>query len=90
MGGARPQGGSVPPLPQQEQLPPSRPVQFDKIHMVLGEGNFVLLVSEGSFLGTPSTFYDLFRVESGRIAEHWDVIEPVPAKETWKNNNGKF
>ena len=23
---------------------------------------------------------DLFRVEHGRIAEHWDVIQPVPAK----------
>jgi predicted SnoaL-like aldol condensation-catalyzing enzyme len=32
----------------------------------------------------------LFRVENNRIAEHWDVIEAIPAKETWKNNNGKF
>jgi predicted SnoaL-like aldol condensation-catalyzing enzyme len=29
-------------------------------------------------------------VENNRIAEHWDVIEAIPAKETWKNNNGKF
>jgi predicted SnoaL-like aldol condensation-catalyzing enzyme len=65
-------------------------VQFDTIHKVLGEGNFVLLVSEGTFMGTHSSFYDLFRVENGRIAEHWDVIEPIPAKENWKNNNGKF
>jgi predicted SnoaL-like aldol condensation-catalyzing enzyme len=32
----------------------------------------------------------LFRVENGKIAEHWDVIEQIAAKESWENNNGKF
>jgi predicted SnoaL-like aldol condensation-catalyzing enzyme len=32
----------------------------------------------------------LFRVENGKITEHWDVIETIAAKESWKNNNGKF
>ncbi|QHW01170.1 hypothetical protein GJR95_04015 [Spirosoma endbachense] len=65
-------------------------MKYDKIHKVLGEGNFVLVVSEGTFGGKPTSFYDLFRVESGRIAEHWDTIETIPAKAEWKNNNGKF
>ncbi len=65
-------------------------MKFDKVHKVLGEGNFVLAVSEGSFGGEPTSFYDLFRIENGKIAEHWDVIEPIAAQETWKNNNGKF
>jgi predicted SnoaL-like aldol condensation-catalyzing enzyme len=65
-------------------------LKYDKIHKVLGEGNFVLVVSEGKFGKSYNAFYDLFRVENGKIAEHWDVIEPIPAKETWKNNNGKF
>ena len=65
-------------------------MKFDKVHRVLGEGNFVLAVSEGSFGGAPTSFYDLFRIENGKIAEHWDVIEPNAAKETWKNKNGKF
>ncbi|MCR9066038.1 MAG: hypothetical protein NXI00_18860 [Cytophagales bacterium] len=65
-------------------------MKFDKVHKVLGEGNFVLAVSEGSFGGAPSSFYDLFRIENGKIAEHWDVIEPIAAQETWKNKNGKF
>ncbi len=65
-------------------------LKYDKIHKVLGEGNFVLVVSEGHFGKDYNAFYDLFRVESGKIAEHWDVIEPIPAKENWKNNNGKF
>lgn len=65
-------------------------LKYDKIHKVLGEGNFVLVVSEGNFGKQYNAFYDLFRVENGKIAEHWDVIEPIPAKENWKNNNGKF
>lgn len=65
-------------------------LKYDKIHRVLGEGNFVLTVSEGSFGPTHSAFYDLFRVENGKIAEHWDTIEPIPARQDWKNQNGKF
>lgn len=65
-------------------------LKYDKIHRILGEGNFVLVVSEGHFGKSYNSFYDLFRVENGKIAEHWDVIEPIPAKEDWKNNNRKF
>ncbi|MCF6406841.1 nuclear transport factor 2 family protein [Chitinophaga filiformis] len=65
-------------------------MKYDKIHKVLGEGNFVLVVSEGHLGGKHSSFYDLFRVENGKIAEHWDTIEEIPAKDQWKNNNGKF
>jgi predicted SnoaL-like aldol condensation-catalyzing enzyme len=65
-------------------------MKYDRIHRVLGEGNFVLTVSEGTFAGKPSSFYDLFRVEGGKIAEHWDTIETIPPKEQWQNANGKF
>ncbi|MBI3220813.1 MAG: nuclear transport factor 2 family protein [Bacteroidetes bacterium] len=65
-------------------------LKYDKVHKVLGEGNYVLVVSEGHFGKAYNAFYDLFRVENGKIAEHWDVIEPIPAKENWKNANGKF
>jgi predicted SnoaL-like aldol condensation-catalyzing enzyme len=65
-------------------------VKDAKIHKVLGEGNFVLVVSEGYVAGHHNSVYDLFRLENGKIAEHWDTIEMIPPKETWKNNNGKF
>jgi predicted SnoaL-like aldol condensation-catalyzing enzyme len=65
-------------------------MKYDRIHRVLGEGNFVLVVSEGNFAGKPSSFYDLFRVQNGKIAEHWDTIETIPARSEWKNANGKF
>lgn len=63
---------------------------YDRIHRVLGEGDFVLVVSEGSFAGKPTSFYDLFRVENGKIAEHWDTIEAIPPRGEWKNDNGKY
>jgi predicted SnoaL-like aldol condensation-catalyzing enzyme len=65
-------------------------MKYDRIHQVLGEGNFVLTVSEGQFAGRHSSFYDLFRVANNRIAEHWDVIETIPPRTDWKNLNGKF
>ncbi len=65
-------------------------MKYDTIHKVLGEGNFVLVVSEGHLAGRHTSFYDLFRVENDKIAEHWDVIETISPKESWKNNNGKF
>lgn len=66
------------------------PMIYTKNHMILGEGNFVLAVSEGQFLGKHSSFYDLFRIEDGKIVEHWDTVEEIPAKDQWKNSNGKF
>jgi len=65
-------------------------MEYHKIHKVLGEGNFVLAMSEGTFGGKPTAYYDLFRVEDGKIAEHWDIISDIPPREEWKNENGKF
>ena len=63
---------------------------YDKIHQILAEGNFVLAVSEGTFGGKPTSYYDLWRVDNGKIAEHWDVMEAIADKSTWQNQNGKF
>lgn len=63
---------------------------YDDVHMVLAQGNFVLAVSEGTFGGVPTSYYDLWRVENGKIAEHWDVMETIADESTWQNTNGKF
>ncbi len=63
---------------------------YDNIHQVLAQGNYVLAVSEGTFGGVPTSYYDLWRVENGKIAEHWDVMETIAEKDTWANQNGKF
>ena len=63
---------------------------YDEVHMVLAQGNFILAVSEGTFGGAPTSYYDLWRVENGKIAEHWDVMETIADQSTWQNENGKF
>ncbi len=66
-------------------------MEYTKLHKVMGEGNFVLTMSEGKFgQGDHSAFYDLFRFENGQIVEHWDVISTIPPQSEWKNENGKF
>ena len=32
---------------------------------------------------------DLYRVEAGRIVEHWDVMEEILPRDQWVNS-GKF
>lgn len=67
-----------------------RHVDYQRIHRVLAEGNFVLCVSEGEMGGVHSAFYDLFRIANGRLVEHWDTTERIAPASEWKNRNGKF
>lgn len=65
-------------------------IDYAKSHRILAEGDFVLSVAEGDNTGVNSAFYDLFRIENGRIVEHWDTTEKIAPRELWKNDNGKF
>jgi predicted SnoaL-like aldol condensation-catalyzing enzyme len=56
----------------------------------VAEGNFVLVLSEGDLPSGPTALYDLFRIENGKIVEHWDVLTPIPPRDHWKNSNGPF
>jgi len=51
----------------------------ESAHKVLGQGNFVLMMSEGLFDGKPTAFYDLYRLEEGKQVEHWDVWKDAPS-----------
>jgi predicted SnoaL-like aldol condensation-catalyzing enzyme len=61
---------------------------YRTVHRILGEGNFVLAKSEGKWNGKTQAFYDLFPIENGKIVEHWDIIQEVPAIMT--HDNGMF
>ncbi len=65
-------------------------IDYQKIHRILAEGDFVLSVCEGALEGDQAAFYDLFRVSDGKIREHWDTTEKVAPKSEWRNDNGKF
>ncbi|MEL6435519.1 MAG: nuclear transport factor 2 family protein [Pseudomonadota bacterium] len=61
---------------------------FSELHMIVAEGNFVFTMTEGAMGDTPTAFFDLWRVENGKIVEHWDTIEAIPAE--MAHDNGKF
>lgn len=65
-------------------------IDYQRIHRVLADGNFVLCVSEGRFGGDHTAFYDLFRLADNKVVEHWDTIEKIAPRSEWRNQNGKF
>ena len=67
-----------------------RQIDYQQIHRILAEGNFVLCVCEGKLNGVHTAFYDLFRLAHRKITEHWDTTERVVPLSEWKNDNGKF
>jgi predicted SnoaL-like aldol condensation-catalyzing enzyme len=52
-------------------------IDYNRIHRILAEGNFVLCVSEGNYGGDHTAFYDLFRLANGKVVEHWDTTEKI-------------
>ena len=63
-------------------------MQYTKRHRTVAEGEFLFTQSEGTFAGKPYAFYDLFRVDNGFIAEHWDVM--VEQADALPHGNGLF
>lgn len=73
-------------------LPEGTPF-YQSIEFIHVEGNFALMQSQGfpdATSGLSSAYYDLFRLENGKIVEHWDVVQTIPAEADWQNTNGKW
>ncbi len=66
------------------------PQSHSEIKKVFADGDYVILhVHAVREPGTPgSAIVDIFRLENGKVVEHWDVIQPVPEKAA--NSNGMF
>ncbi len=56
------------------------------IHNIIAEGDFVATQASGFLSGIKYVFYDIYRIESHKICEHWPVYQPVPA--TMIHDNG--
>jgi predicted SnoaL-like aldol condensation-catalyzing enzyme len=75
--------------------PPMPPLQFVR---VVAEGDFVVLLrrmgvhpGEEPTLTAEKANVDFFRVQDGKVAEHWDYQEVFPrGSDAPKNNNGRF
>ncbi len=65
-------------------------MEYKKTYRIIADGNFVFVHSEGEFAGRHVAFADLFRVEDGKIVEHWDCIQDVVPPEKAANKNGMF
>jgi predicted SnoaL-like aldol condensation-catalyzing enzyme len=70
----------------KEKFPNSR----SEIKRVFAEADYVILhvhaVREPGTRG--SAIVDIFKLENGKVVEHWDVIQPIPEKAL--NTNGMF
>jgi predicted SnoaL-like aldol condensation-catalyzing enzyme len=66
------------------------PTQRGDVKRVMAEGDLVMLhVHSTRGDGTPGrAIVDIFRVQNGKVVEHWDVIQDIPEKPA--NNNGMF
>ena len=66
------------------------PKSHSEIKRSFVDGDYVILhvnaVREPGTRG--SAIVDIFKLENGKIVEHWDVVQPVP--ETAANNNTMF
>ena len=61
-----------------------------EIKRIFAEGDYVIThvhgVREPGHRG--SAIVEIFRLEDGKIVEHWDVIQPLPEPEHVANDNG--
>ncbi len=63
---------------------------YTQHHMTVAEGNFVFTYAEGTVGDEPTAFADLFRLDGGKIVEHWDVMAAIPPASEFAHDNGKF
>jgi predicted SnoaL-like aldol condensation-catalyzing enzyme len=79
-------------------IPPGREGLFDLVRSapptmryensrIMAEGNFLMLHGRFTNVGLPAAWIvvDIVRLENGRLAEHWDVIEDEVTKEASKS-----
>ena len=70
----------------KEKFPNSK----SEIKRIFADGDFVVVhvhaVREPGTRG--SAIIDIFRLDNGKVVEHWDVVQPIP--ETAQNDNGMF
>ena len=69
----------------------NRPDAHGEIKRAFADGDYVILHSHWHGLSNSprgEAVVDIYRCESGKVVEHWDVIQPIP--QTAANNNTMF
>ncbi|WP_099141276.1 nuclear transport factor 2 family protein [Xenorhabdus kozodoii] len=65
-------------------------LHYAKLHRTVADGQFVLSHSEGSIAGIRHSYFELWRVENGKVVELWDAITPVPEDAQALHRHGIF
>jgi predicted SnoaL-like aldol condensation-catalyzing enzyme len=60
-----------------------------QIQRIYTDGDYVIVHSFSPSKGSGNAIVDIYRINNnGKIAEHWDIIQPIPSKPA--NNNTMF
>ena len=66
------------------------PSNHSEIKRIFADGDYVIVhvhaVREPGTRG--NAIVDIFKLENGKVVEHWDVVQPIPEKAA--NSNGMF
>ena len=60
--------------------------------LIMADGNFLMLHGRFTNLGQPAAWIvaDIVRLENGRLAEHWDVLQDEATRAESKSGNPMF
>jgi predicted SnoaL-like aldol condensation-catalyzing enzyme len=60
--------------------------------LIMADGNFLMLHGRFTNVGQPAAWIvaDIVRLENGRLAEHWDVIQDEATRAESKSGNPMF
>ncbi len=73
-----------------QYLKTNAPNSKSEIKQAFADGDYVILhVHSVRMPGTRgNAIFDLFKLENGKVVEHWDAVQPIP--ETSQNDNTMF
>ena len=62
---------------------------YEMLFHLMGQGDFALTYGKRHVAGKDVAVFDVYRVASGKIVEHWQNAEEIGPRERW-GNSGKF
>lgn len=64
-------------------------VQCECVFKLIGQGNFVMSYSKSVMDDEAVAVFNIWRLDGGRIVEHWSNVETIAPRSEWANS-GKF
>ena len=66
------------------------PAHCYDIKHVLAQNDLVVAFSKMTSEGKVKAVVDIYRIRDGKMVEHWDIVQPVPADKDMPHKNGMF